>query len=61
MLAQRLVRVICVQCCQAYLPSLKQLEDSGVSLAVTASYRFRKGQGCQHCRGTGYRGQQSRR
>ena len=58
-LAQRLVRVICVQCCQAYLPSLKQLEDSGVSLAVTASYRFRKGQGCQHCRGTGYRGRKA--
>jgi len=58
-LAQRLVRVICAQCCQAYLPSLKLIEESGVSVVETASYRFRKGQGCKHCRGTGYRGRKA--
>ena len=58
-LAQRLVRVICPQCCVSFLPSIQHLEESGVSIASTNSYRFRKGQGCAHCRGTGYRGRKA--
>jgi general secretion pathway protein E len=58
-LAQRLVRVNCAQCCQASMPSRELIEASGVSVVATASFRFRKGQGCKHCRGTGYRGRKA--
>jgi general secretion pathway protein E len=58
-LAQRLVRVICTQCCQSYLPSPELLEESRISVVTTASFKFRKGQGCKHCRGTGYRGRKA--
>jgi general secretion pathway protein E len=58
-LAQRLVRVICTQCSQSYLPSPELLEESRISVVTTASFRFRKGQGCKHCRGTGYRGRKA--
>jgi general secretion pathway protein E len=58
-LAQRLIRVICAQCCEAYMPERELIEKSGVSVVNTASYRFRRGQGCKHCRGTGYRGRKA--
>jgi general secretion pathway protein E len=58
-LAQRLVRVICVQCCQSYLPTPELLEQSRLSLVGSAAFKFRKGQGCKHCRGTGYRGRKA--
>jgi general secretion pathway protein E len=58
-MAQRLIRVVCAQCCEAYMPSRQLIEDSGVSVVNTASFRFRRGQGCKHCRGTGYRGRRA--
>lgn len=58
-LAQRLIRVICAQCCEAYMPDRELIEKSGVTVVNTASYRFRRGQGCKHCRGTGYRGRKA--
>jgi general secretion pathway protein E len=58
-MAQRLIRVICAQCCEAYMPARQLIEDSGVTVVNTASYRFRRGQGCKHCRGTGYRGRKA--
>ena len=58
-LAQRLIRVICAQCCEAYMPERELIEKSGVTVVNTASYRFRRGQGCKHCRGTGYRGRKA--
>jgi general secretion pathway protein E len=58
-LAQRLIRVICTQCSQSYLPSPELLEESRISVVTTASFKFRKGQGCKHCRGTGYRGRKA--
>lgn len=58
-LAQRLIRVTCVECCEAYTPSSQLIEDSGVTIANAASYVFRRGQGCKHCRGTGYRGRKA--
>jgi general secretion pathway protein E len=41
------------------MPSRQLIEASGVSVVATASFRFRKGQGCKHCRGTGYRGRKA--
>ena len=58
-LAQRLVRIICAQCCQSYLPPRELIDESRISVVASASYRFRKGQGCKHCRGTGYRGRKA--
>ena len=58
-LAQRLVRIVCEQCSEAYMPSRELLEESRVSLVLSASFRFRKGRGCGHCRGTGYHGRKA--
>ena len=55
-LAQRLVRIVCEQCSEGYMPERELLEESRVPVAVGASFRFRKGRGCGHCRGTGYHG-----
>jgi general secretion pathway protein E len=58
-LAQRLVRVVCSQCAEAVMPSADLLEASGIPMAYAASFRFRAGRGCAHCRGSGYRGRKA--
>ncbi len=58
-LAQRLIRVICEQCAERHVPSRQLLEESQLSVAASASYNFTIGRGCQHCRGTGYRGRKA--
>ena len=58
-LAQRLVRVICLPCCQPDWPSIELLEQSRLSVVAAASFKFHKGAGCKLCRGTGYRGRKA--
>jgi general secretion pathway protein E len=58
-MAQRLVRIVCEQCAEAYMPSRELLEESHVPIVTAASYKFRKGRGCGHCRGTGYHGRKA--
>ena len=58
-LAQRLVRVNCPQCAKTYVPSPQLLADSGISPESAARYDFRAGQGCGHCRGSGYKGRRA--
>jgi general secretion pathway protein E len=58
-LAQRLVRVVCDQCADSYTPSRRLLEESQLPIAAHASYEFRIGRGCKHCRGTGFRGRKA--
>ncbi len=58
-LAQRLVRIVCEQCADSYLPSRQLMEESQLAIAGHASYEFRYGRGCRHCRGTGYRGRKA--
>lgn len=58
-LAQRLVRIVCSQCAEAHPPTREQLEESGIPLAYAAAFHFRIGRGCQHCRGSGYRGRKA--
>jgi len=58
-LAQRLVRVVCEQCATSHAPSRRLLEESQLQVAAYASYEFRIGRGCSHCRGTGYRGRKA--
>jgi len=55
-LAQRLVRVICMKCKQPYLPSEAQLEAAGISPEAAAKATFMKGKGCGNCQKSGYRG-----
>jgi len=55
-LAQRLVRIVCDQCSEAYMPARELLEESRIPVSVGALFKFRKGRGCGHCRGTGYHG-----
>ena len=56
-LAQRLVRTLCPECCESYIPGPEDVPedfprlDSGEDGG--AIYRA---VGCRHCRGTGYRG-----
>jgi general secretion pathway protein E len=58
-MAQRLVRIVCEQCSEAYMPARELLEESRVSVVLSASFKFRKGRGCGHCRGTGYHGRKA--
>jgi general secretion pathway protein E len=58
-LAQRLVRVNCPQCREPYVPEAEELADSGISPAEAAGYRFTRGRGCGHCRGSGFRGRRA--
>lgn len=52
-LAQRLVRCICPECKVAYQPTAAECENLGISPKVDTLY---KGEGCDHCFGTGYKG-----
>jgi general secretion pathway protein E len=58
-LAQRLIRVVCEQCAERHVPTRQLLEESQLSVAASAAYDFTIGRGCQHCRGSGYRGRKA--
>lgn len=52
--AQRLVRKVCPECGESYVPSESVKKSLGV--ADDDSVRLRRGKGCRLCRGTGYKG-----
>jgi len=52
--AQRLVRRICVDCKQVYQPSAELL--AGIELEPGPGQLLYQGTGCGSCNGTGYRG-----
>ncbi len=55
-LAQRLVRNICVHCKRPAKISRAHLEESGMDPNLEASGRFFEGAGCIECGGTGFKG-----
>jgi type II secretory ATPase GspE/PulE/Tfp pilus assembly ATPase PilB-like protein len=55
-LAQRLVRNICVHCKRRATVTRAQLEESALDPALEHSGLFYEGAGCMECGGTGYRG-----
>ena len=57
-LAQRLIRRVCPQCRKSYSPHPEQIRELGVSedRVRKTGGSFFTGQGCEHCRETGYRG-----
>jgi len=54
--AQRLVRAICGKCAEEYAPTEDEALALNVALDKIAHLRFRRGNGCIHCRQTGYYG-----
>ena len=55
-LAQRLVRRICLHCKRPAIVSDTLLEDSGLDADRYRDFTFFEGAGCIECNGTGYRG-----
>lgn len=57
--AQRLVRIICPNCAKDDTPDEQLLKESAIDPAAIGSFRFKLGQGCGQCRGTGYKGRRA--
>ncbi len=55
-LAQRLVRVVCHHCKEAYSPPLDALRRLGLDPDEQKGVRLYRGRGCDFCRHTGYKG-----
>ena len=55
-LAQRLVRVICPDCKEEYIPDGQSLKNIGISPEILAGRKLYRGRGCQNCFNTGYSG-----
>jgi general secretion pathway protein E len=55
-LAQRLVRTICVYCKAPFAIEAEELRSMGLETGKTGLVRLHRGAGCLRCRGTGYLG-----
>ena len=55
-LAQRLVRLNCGKCREAYKPTPDEVEMLKFTDGEVAEGKFAKGRGCAECKGTGYKG-----
>jgi type IV pilus assembly protein PilB len=55
-LAQRLVRRVCVQCKTSYIPPLDLLSQLSITKENIGSRQFFYGKGCPTCSQSGYRG-----
>ncbi len=55
-MAQRLVRRICANCSEPYTPTEPELRALNLKPEQLEEANFRKGHGCDRCRGTGYKG-----
>jgi type IV pilus assembly protein PilB len=55
-LAQRLVRRICSNCSERYEPTEIEMRTLNLKPEQLDGANFRKGRGCEKCRGTGYKG-----
>jgi general secretion pathway protein E len=58
-IAQRLVRVNCTECLTDDFPSDELILESGLNLEEARKIHFRRGTGCGHCRGTGFKGRKA--
>jgi len=55
-LAQRLIRTICPDCRQAYMPNKRIANLIGIDDVTLRNHTFYRGTGCGTCYGTGYHG-----
>jgi type IV pilus assembly protein PilB len=56
LMAQRLVRKICKQCGEEWMPPESELRALNLDSSAIQKASFRKGKGCSNCSGTGCRG-----
>ena len=54
--SQRLVRKICNRCKEAIQIDTTELKQMGLNIGTQETVTVYRGRGCQHCRGTGYKG-----
>jgi general secretion pathway protein E len=57
--AQRLIRLNCHQCQKPYTPQYQLLARSQVHVRNLRESGFKRGAGCAHCRGTGFKGRKA--
>ena len=57
--AQRLMRINCPRCATPYRPAPDVLLRSRIDQRAAHTAKFRRGIGCAHCRGTGYKGRRA--
>jgi type IV pilus assembly protein PilB len=55
-MAQRLVRLVCPKCKESYSPPPSELKAAGYTPEQLKTAQFARGQGCNYCHHTGYRG-----
>jgi type IV pilus assembly protein PilB len=55
-LAQRLVRTVCPKCAETFEPDPKTMAALSLRPEQLANQHFRRGKGCDHCKGSGYFG-----
>jgi len=55
-MAQRLVRTVCPKCKEQYQPPRDAVKRLGIELESDTQVTFYRGRGCDHCRGSGYKG-----
>jgi len=55
-LAQRLVRRICVHCKEEFVPDADVLADLELTTEQTVGKKFYRGRGCEKCNNSGYKG-----
>jgi type IV pilus assembly protein PilB len=55
-MAQRLVRLVCPKCKESYTPPSSELKAAGYTPEQLKGAQFARGQGCNYCHHTGYRG-----
>jgi len=58
-MAQRLVRELCLHCAEDYIPSASLIEASNIPAEMLPRMRFKYAKGCGHCRGSGYKGRKA--
>ena len=56
-MAQRLVRISCLECVELVTPDATLLSVSGIT--DTSGFHFLAGRGCASCRGTGFKGRKA--
>ena len=57
--SQRLVRLICKDCAVDCMPNKELLTNAGLAKVNLNGFKFKTGQGCGQCRGTGYKGRRA--
>jgi type II secretory ATPase GspE/PulE/Tfp pilus assembly ATPase PilB-like protein len=57
--AQRLLRRVCLHCSEVHTPDITELELLGISETAAKNGNWQKGKGCPKCFGTGYLGREA--